>query len=73
MKRRDFLKVSLTAGVATALPINVFGHTDNSDNDAHQNGDKPDLSGAADILILGNIITVDENKLFADAMTIMRF
>lgn len=70
MKRRDFLKVSLTAGVATALPINVFGHTDNSDNDTHQNGDKPDLSGAADILILGNIITVDENKLFADAMTI---
>lgn len=71
MKRRDFLKMSLSAGVAAALPINIMGLTSCSDsNDTTPQGDKPDISGPADILVLGNIITVDDNKLFADAMTI---
>lgn len=70
MKRRDFLKMSLSAGVAAALPINVMGLTSCSDDDNTPHGDKPDLTGTADFLILGNIITIDDNKLFADAMTI---
>lgn len=70
MKRRDFLKMSLSAGVAAALPINVMSLTSCSDDDDTPHGDKPDLTGTADFLILGNIITIDDNKLFADAMTI---
>lgn len=63
--------MSLSAGVAAALPINIMGLTSCSDsNDTTPQGDKPDISGPADILVLGNIITVDDNKLFADAMTI---
>lgn len=72
MKRRDFLKVSLSAGLAAALPFNLMSQTScsvSNDIDSTTN-DKPDLSGAADLLVIGNIITVDNNQLFADAMTI---
>lgn len=74
MKRRDFLKVSFGAGLAAALPFNLMSLTgcsdSNSDSLPTNDGDTPDISGKADMLVLGNIITVDENKLFADAMTI---
>lgn len=66
MKRREFLKLTLGAGVAAALPFNLMSLTSCSDNDPND----PDLSGKADLLVLGNIITVDENQLFAEAMTI---
>lgn len=72
MNRRDFLKVSLTAGLAAALPFNLMSLTGCSDSDLDSTGkgDAPDISGKADLLVLGNIITVDDNMLFADAMTI---
>lgn len=70
MKRRDFLKVSLSAGLAAVLPFNIMSLTSCSDSDSTSNDDTPDLSGKADLLVLGNIITIDDNKLFADAMTI---
>lgn len=74
MKRRDFLKVSLSAGLAAAMPFNLMSLTSCSDSDSDSqpagNDGKPDISGKADMLVLGNIITIDENKMFADAMTI---
>lgn len=66
MKRRDFLKVSLSAGAAATMPAGVLSLSSCSDNIV----DGPDISGTADLLILGNIVTVDENHLFAEAMTI---
>lgn len=72
MKRRDFLKMSLGAGLAATLPINLMSLTSCAGTKSKgANGEEiPDISGKADILVLGNIITIDENKLFADAMTI---
>lgn len=72
MKRRDFLKVSLSAGLAATLPFNVMSLTSCAGAKSKgANGEAtPDISGKADMLVLGNIITIDENKLFADAMTI---
>lgn len=67
MKRRDFLKVSFGAGLAATLPFNVMSLSSCSDNE-FQN--MPELKGKADVLVLGNIITVDEGNLFAQAMTI---
>lgn len=70
MKRRDFLKLSLSAGVAATLPFNLMAMTSCSDNDNDEPKDRPDISGAADLLVLGNIITIDSTKMFAEAMTI---
>lgn len=72
MKRRDFLKMSLGTGLAAALPFNVMSLTSCAGTKSKgANGEAtPDISGKADMLVLGNIITIDENKLFADAMTI---
>lgn len=67
MKRRDFLKMSLSAGVAAALPFNVMSLSSCCESSDEE---MPDISGFADLLILGNIITVDEKQLFAEAMTI---
>ncbi len=72
MNRRDFLKVSLSVGLAAALPFNLISLT--SCTGAKSKGTDgeatPDISGKADMLVLGNIITIDDNKMFADAMTI---
>lgn len=74
MKRRDFLKLSLGAGMAAAMPVNfMLSSCSNKDDDPTEPvnpDDGPDISGPADTLVLGNIITVDENKMFASAMTI---
>lgn len=78
MKRRDFLKLSLSAGVAAALPISLTTLTGCSkdENDpvpsdpVPEPQPDPEKDGYADTLVLGNIVTVDENRLFATAMTI---
>ncbi len=64
--------MSLGAGLAATLPINLMSLTSCAGTKSKgANGEEiPDISGKADILVLGNIITIDENKLFADAMTI---
>lgn len=72
MKRRDFLKVSLSSGVAAALPVSLttLAGCSKDDPDSILPVPNPEKDGYADLLVLGNIITVDENKLFATAMTI---
>lgn len=69
MNRRDFLKFSLYTGITAAIPFNLAAMTSCTDDEPITN-DKIDLSGAADMLVLGNIITIDPNLMFADAMTI---
>lgn len=71
MKRRDFLKMSLCAGVAAVVPFNLMSLTGCSDDKSVEDKPgKPDLKGAADLLVFGNIITVDESQMFAEAMTV---
>lgn len=76
MRRRDFLKVSLATGLAEALPLTAMSLASCSDSDVDPvtppiGGDEEnDITGKADTLVLGNIITIDDNTLFADAMTI---
>lgn len=69
MKRRDFLKVSPAAGAGAAVPFS-FASLTSCTNKPTADGNKTGISGKADTLVLGNIITIDNGTPFADAMTI---
>lgn len=64
MKRRDFIQLSLGAGLAASLPLGLSSCTGKNKTAGAE------LSGPADLLVLGNIITIDNSVPFADAMTI---
>lgn len=70
MKRRDFLKATMLAGAAAAVPGSMMTLQSCSEDKKATTVAPNQLEGKADILVLGNIITIDPDQLFAEAMTI---